>query len=229
MDQTENRAATALTKISQAATKPLLASSRGFTLMEIMIVVAIIAAVVAVGAPKLANQKNKMRGEIQRIAILSREVFNAARLQNRTFRIVFDMAPGGQHKYYVESAAGQATLLTEEKQKELDEKTSMRKEELAELNTTSYQIETKFVKQPEPLPGGLQISDIEMAGTKEPIKPEGDRSVKGFIHYFPQGLTQQALIHFTDGKSLNWTIAINPLTGKATVLNGRVEAKDIGI
>ncbi len=67
--------------------------------MEIMIVVAIIAGVVAIGIPRLANQKGRMRSEVQRIAVLSREIFNAARLQSRTFRLVFEMSASSSRLY----------------------------------------------------------------------------------------------------------------------------------
>ena len=105
--------------------------------MEILIVLAIIGAIVAIGVPKLANRKGQMRSEIQRIAVLSREIFNAARLQNRTFRLVFDLGINGA-RYYVESAAGQVQLLTEEQQKELDEKTSERREALAKQRDCEF-------------------------------------------------------------------------------------------
>lgn len=192
-----------------------------------MIVVAIIAAMVAIGIPRLANQKGRMRSEVQRIAVLSREVFNAARLQNRTFRIVFEMGASSS-KYYVESAPGQVTLLSEEQQKDLEEETDMREEELKKLNPNRFEIETKYVKEPEPLPGDLRIEGIEYAGRKEGIdSPDGEGAVKATVHYFPQGLAEQAVIRFTDGKTLAWTVVIHPLTGKAHVFDKKLTLKDV--
>ncbi len=196
--------------------------------MEIMIVVAIIAGIVAIGIPRLANQKGRMRSEIQRIAVLSREVFNAARLQNRTFRIVFEMG-ASTSRFYVESAPGQVALLSEDQQKELDEKTSMDKEEIAKRNPNKFELETKYVKKPEEMPGGLRIESIEYAGRKEGIThPDDEKVIKATVHYFPQGLAEQAVIRFTDGKTLGWTIVINPLTGKANVFDKKLTLKDIG-
>lgn len=193
-----------------------------------MIVVAIIAAMVAIGIPRLANQKGRMRSEVQRIAVLSREVFNAARLQNRTFRIVFEMGASSS-KYYVESAPGQVAMLSEEQQEDLDEKTSMDKEELAKRNPNKFEIETKYVKKPEPMPGDLRVEGIEYAGRKEGLNPpSGEGATKATVHYFPQGLAEQAVIRFTDGKTLAWTLVINPLTGKASVFDKKLTLKDIG-
>lgn len=192
-----------------------------------MIVVAIIAGLVAIGVPRLANQKGRMRSEVQRIAVLSREVFNAARLQNRTFRIVFEMGQSSS-KFYVESANGQIALLNEAQQKDLDEKTSMDKEELAKLNPNKFEIETKYVKKPEDLPGDLRVEAIEYAGRTEPLEsPDGEGVTKATVHYFPQGLAEHALIRFTDGKTLVWTLVVNPLTGKATVFDKKLTLKDI--
>lgn len=197
--------------------------------MEIMIVVAIIAGVVAIGIPRLANQKGRMRSEVQRIAVLSREIFNAARLQNRTFRLVFEMGATSS-RFYVESAPGQVALLSEEQQKELDEETDDREAELKKLNPNKFEIETKYVKKPEEMPGGLRIESIEYAGRKTGATPpgEGDKAIKATIHYFPQGLAEQAVIRFTDGTSLGWTIVINPLTGKANIFDKKLSLKDIG-
>ncbi len=197
--------------------------------MEIMIVVAIIAGLVAIGVPRLANQKGRMRSEVQRISVLSREVFNAARLQNRTFRIVFEMGASSS-KYYVESANGQIALLNEAQQQEFNEKTSMDQEEAAKLNPNRFELDTKYVKKPEALPGDLRVESIEYAGRKEGTVPpsEGDKAIKATIHYFPQGLAEHAVIRFTDGKTLAWTLVINPLTGKASVFDKKLTLKDIG-
>ncbi len=196
--------------------------------MEIMIVVAIIAGLVAIGVPRLANQKGRMRSEVQRIAVLSREVFNAARLQNRTFRIVFELSQSSS-KYYVESANGQIALLNEAQRKDFDEKTSMDKEELAKLNPTKFELETKYIKQPEEMPGDLRVEGVEYAGRSEGLNaPSGEGVTKATIHYFPQGLAEQAVIRFTDGKTLAWTLVINPLTGKANVFDKKLTLKDIG-
>ena len=55
-------------------------SARGFTLLEIMIVLAIVGAVLAMGAPKLFNSGTAARSAIRKIAIMTREIRNTARL-----------------------------------------------------------------------------------------------------------------------------------------------------
>lgn len=215
---------------SSAANKPLLSSSRGFTLMEILIVVAIIGAVVAIGVPKLTNKRGKMRSEIQRIAVLSRELFNAARLQNRTYRLAFEMNKETA-KFHVESANGQITVLNEEQQKELQDKSSVDREEYLKSHAPQFEVDTKYVKTPEQFPTDLRIDSIEYAGRKTGLGPPDDDEKVGraYIHYFPQGLAEQALIHLSDGKNLHWTISIHPLTGKAIVQDGTLTLKDLGL
>ena len=112
---------------------------------------------------------------------------------------------------------------------EFDEKTSMDKEELAKVNPNRFELETKYVKKPEPMPGDLRIEGIEYAGRNVGINPPGGEGVvKATVHYFPQGLAEQAVIRFTDGKTLNWTLVINPLTGKANVFDKKLTLKEIG-
>lgn len=198
--------------------------------MEIMIVVAIIAAVVAIGAPKLVNKRGQMRSEIQRIAVLSRELFNAARLSNRTYRIAFDMGQDTA-RFYVESANGQVAVMTEEQQKDFNDKISVDREEILKNKAGKFELDPKYVKKPEQLPNGLRVDSIEFAGRKTGFVPPSDseKTSKAYVHYFPQGLAEQAVIHFSDGKTLHWTIIINPLTGKAIIQDGTITLKDLGL
>ena len=92
-------------------------TSRGFTLIEIMIVVAIIAAVLAIGGPKLFNTKNQMRSAVRRLAVTTRDMRNVARLKNSTVRLVIDMSSPKTHKYIIESAPGTIGLKSEEQEK----------------------------------------------------------------------------------------------------------------
>ena len=49
-------------------------STKGFTLIEIMIVLVIIGAVLALAIPKLTNSKGKLKDEVKHIALLAKEV-----------------------------------------------------------------------------------------------------------------------------------------------------------
>lgn len=195
-------------------------SERGFTLIEIMIVVAIIAAALAIGAPKLLDAKNEMRRTVRELAIVPRAIRDNARLFSQTTRLVIQMDQEKGHAFWVESAAGSALLLTEEQEEELEKLTEIQREGLARKNT--FSVEERVMKKPRKLPRGLVFDSVEYATRREPVT-----SGRAFIHFFPSGLAEEAAIHLTDKKALNWTILIEPLTGRARVFERNVPLKEL--
>jgi general secretion pathway protein H len=195
-------------------------SERGFTLIEIMIVMAIIAAVLAIGGPRLFDAKNEMRRAVRELAILPRELRDNSRLFGLTTRLVITMDEEKTHTISVESASGSALLLSEEQENELAKLTEMQRADVAQKD--SFHPETRILKKPKNLPRGLFISAVEYA-TRSKAVVNG----KAYIHFFPQGLAEEAAIHLTDKKSLNWTIVIEPLTGRAQVFERNVALKEL--
>lgn len=202
-------------------TKPRNSTSKaGFTLIEVMVVIAILAAVMAVGAPRLFQTSTSMRTAVRKFAVMTREVRNVARLYNSTMRIVISMNDDKGHSYWIESASGNVQLLSADQQKELDEMTSLAREDEKPKNEFSQ--DSRVLKSPEKLPRGFFIESIEIAGREQNTK-----NGTAYVHFFPQGLAEQAVIHFTDRKTLNWTIVINPLTGRADVYERKLSLKDL--
>lgn len=195
-------------------------SDQGFTLIEIMVVIGIIAAVVAIGAPKLFNTTNQMRSTVRKMAIMTRDIRNIARLYNSTARLVIVMNDKEGHSYVVESAPGNATLLSEDQQKELDSMTSSQRED--EKPKSEFSVEGRVTKESVSLPRGLFFESVEYGNRKELVT-----SGTAFVHFFPQGLAEEAAIHLTNRKTLNWTVTVNPLTGRAEVFERKVMLKDL--
>ena len=78
---------------------------KGFTLIEIMIVVVIIASIFATFVPGLFSKSDReLRKEVRRIALLSKEIRNRAVLTKNTHRIVFNIEPRST-TFYPEEAA----------------------------------------------------------------------------------------------------------------------------
>ena len=195
-------------------------TNSGFTMVEIMVVVAIIAAVMAVGAPKLFNTSAAMRSTVRKMAVMTREIRDSARLTGSTKRIVIDMNKEKGYSFWVETAFGNITLLTAEKQKDLERLTKIQRDD--EKPKDVFAIDHKITKKPESLPRGMIVESVEIAGHEDPIT-EG----KAYIHFFPQGLVEEAVIHFSDRKTLNWTLSINPLTGRADVFERKISLKEL--
>ena len=197
-----------------------LRTSAGFTLIEIMIVMAVITAVLAFGAPKMFSNASQMRSAIRKLAVLSREIRNVSRLTNTTGRLVIQMDDEKGHTYWIESAPGNAMALSEDAQKNLDSMTSMQREDQGEKE--QFAVDTRIVKSPVQLPRGLFFTDVEYGNKKEPVTKG-----KTYIHFFPHGLSEEVAIHVSDKKTLNWTITVHPLTGRADVFERKATLKEL--
>lgn len=185
-----------------------------------MVVIAIIAGVLAIGAPRLFSTSAQMRTSVRKLAISTREIRNVARLYNSTQRIVIQADDNEGHSYWVESAPGDVTLLSQEQQEELDRLTEIAKDEKS--SQPKFAPDTRVVKRAVSLPRGLYFGGVEFTNRDRNIE-----SGKAYIHFFPQGLADKAAIHITDRKNLNWTVTIHPLTGRADVYERKVSLEEL--
>jgi len=192
---------------------------QGFTLIEIMIVLVIIGAVLALAIPKLTSSKSKIKDEIRHIALVIKEVHNAARLENKTYRMVFNMDEKKLHSYWIESSdVATATMLNTDQTKKL--KDADPKKSLL-LKNNGFAINHSILKDSVKLPKQLFIDQIEYVGHQ--AISAGDAT----IYFFAQGLVQEVAIHLSDHKTLFWTIYISPLTAHATIFEKNINLKEI--
>ena len=192
----------------------------GFTLIEIMVVIAIIAGVLVIGVPKMFNSGTAMRGAIRKLAVLTRDIRNNSRLYGVTTRIVLNVASDKVGSYSVESSPGVVLMTTQEQEKELALLTSGQQENTK--TKVEFSPESRVLKKTVTFPKSLMIEDVEKVGRDAPVT-EG----KAYINFYPQGLSEEAAIHIGDGKTLHWTIVVNPLTGRADVYEKRITLKEL--
>ena len=183
--------------------------------MELMIVLVIIGIFITFGARKLVNRGTEMKSAVRKFSAMSRKLRNRARLDNKTYRLVFDfpIEKDKQQSYWVEGTSKQALLLNEEQKEELEE--NLDEVEDKEGNKfrpdpQGFTMDNAIVKNaPATLPNGLFFESIELDG--DPIEKITEGRV--YIYYFPQGYVQSSAIHLTDREELNWTLVVNSLTG----------------
>jgi general secretion pathway protein H len=188
-------------------------------MIEIMIVMVILVAILAIGAPMMFTTSSAMRGAIREMAVRTREIRNIGRMYGSTMRLVINMNDDKGHSYWVESAPGTVTLLSDEQLKELEKLTSAQRE--SEAQKSEFEMDSRVMKKAEKLPRGMFFESVEY-NNREPVT-----SGPAFIHFFPQGLSESSAIHLTDRKKLNWTITINPLSGRADVFESKISLKEL--
>lgn len=190
------------------------------TLIEIMVVLLIIGSVISVIAPKLGGRRDQARAALRQLTVISKQLHTMAVLKQQTYRLAMRFSPDKEkpHQYWIESSSSKVTLRTAEGQKEYDDKMRGSKEEKP---TTAFTKDTSLMKKERDLPAGIFFNGVEVDG-QEPIL-----SGVAYVHFFPQGLGQMAAIRLTDGKSINWTIEVHPLTGDSRVHDEEVKLEDL--
>ena len=204
--------------------------SRGFTLLEVMVTVAIIAGVVGLVLPRINTKGNKAKAHIRKLSTISKELHTRAKLNGAIYRLVIDMKDGessDENQTYWVERSNQKTLISE---KELQEMEQLRKDGKLEKDKDGkpkpipggFTPDTQILKNVQELPSGLRFSELEKANSEKPIT-----SGRAYIHFFPQGLVEEAAIHLKISDDVQWTIAIAPLTGKTDVVSSNVKLQEL--
>lgn len=190
------------------------------TMIEIMVVVALIGMVVVAGVSRLGGTGRKMKQAVRRFSVLGKDLHTKAKLLQRTYRIVISMNDEGEHTYWVESSEDNVKLISEEKKKELEKLTKLQREGL--IKEYGFSMDPRVTKRPLTLPSPLKFKRVEFSKKSDPTN-EGTT----YIHFFPHGLVEEAAIYISDGEKLNWTIAFHPVTGKTDIFSKDIPLKEL--
>lgn len=217
-------------------------SEGGFTLIEMMIALVIVALMTVVTVTGLRSfAKSDLRSTATRMAGAIRYLFDRASTTGHVHRLVLDFDNG---KYWAEVsnddfilAAGKETEVSRKKEAEKSAKEEEAKREAVEKESSGSQIPSRY--QPKPftpkrakfdafretavkpitLKSGVVLADVY---TPRLIKPLD--AGKGYIYFFPMGMTEAAVIHLSDGKEAFYSLIVHPLTGRVSVKNSYIEA-----
>lgn len=188
--------------------------SKGFSLIEILIVLAIVGVTVALLSSKIGKDNRKIRRDVRVFASQIRDLRNKARMRNSTYRLVINMPEDIKEKqsYWVESTG--KNFLVEYDEDVLKKKREALRE--GEKDSSGFEMDSDVSREgPQPLSDGLLFKSVEIAAQKKEYT-----SGRIFIHFFPEGRVEEAVIHITDTKkTLHWSLAIHPLTGRVDLIN----------
>ena len=219
-------------------------SARGFTLIEMMIALVIVALITVVSVRGLRSfAKTDLRATATRMAGSIRYLFDRASTTGRVHRLVLDFDNG---KYWAEVSDDQFILgsgkETEESRK-IEAAKIAKEEEIKrqaaerEASFGASQIPTRYMPKPfmpkrakfdafretsvKPvtLKSGVLLADIYTPRLLTPLA-----TGKGYVYFFPMGMTEAAVIHLSDGKETFYSLIVHPLTGRVSVKNAFVAA-----
>jgi general secretion pathway protein H len=196
-------------------------NQKGFSLLEIAIVLSIIGALIAIAAPRLFDKKSENRKVFREFILAGKDLKSRAKLSGLTYRLAFDLNED-QQSWWVEKSS--KTVMLNKKQIEEAQENASRglSDDPENKPPPDFQQDPTIFKKKQVLPSGYKFIQIESA-TVDIIYSQG----MGYIHFFPQGIIESASIQIEDPKKNIWTIIYNPLTGQTDVIPEPKLLKDL--
>lgn len=207
-------------KISTRTNLSVETNNRGFSLLEVTIVILIIGGLLAFAVPRLQFNKVDTRKVIRELTVTVKEVRNRARLYGTTYRIAFRLDPD-QQAYWVEKSNSITYIDKEALEKARNEaKSAFRKND--EAVAAAFKPDTSFFKKERKLPRDYFFKLVE-TGASNMAYVDG----MAYIHFFPQGFIEAAAVQIEDPKKNIWTVTFNSLTGQSAIITEAKLLKDI--
>lgn len=208
---------------SHPSLKSLPGNSSGFSLMEIMVVLMIIGGLLVIALPRMNFSPTDGKKVFNEFSRTAKEVRNRARLYNSSYRLAFRLDKDNQ-AYWVEKSS-QTTYIDKEalEKARQAEKDSFRKDEdKSAAPTGGFQPDSSVFKKEQTLPRGFRFVLVE-SGSRENSYSDGT----AYIHFFPQGFIEPAILQIEDPKKNIWSLFFNTLTGQATIIPEAKLLKDL--
>lgn len=197
------------------------ARQRGFTLIELMVVIAVVAVISAAAVPALRGITGaNARQAAGELAGSLRYLFDTAALRHTTCRMAIDI---DNHATWAECAPRAVTLAVQDKTSRVSRELEERFPDERDADRRRLMAQTHFgafddrLAPRRALPGKTTFGPIRIEGRSQPIE-EG----VAYVHFFSGGQAQRAFIPVVDG-DLVYTVVLEPFTGRARVVAGKVE------
>jgi len=173
--------------------------------------------------PRIGGKGNEMRSLVRKIAVLGRDLRARAKLQGATYRIVIRMDNDQKppvHELWIEKSRGE--ILNNYDPKNPPKLANPKQKPDEGEPPPTFSKDATLLRKPVELPKYLQFESVEISTLEEPIT-----SGIVYIHYLPSGFADDAAIHIKYNEKINWTLAVDPLTGRMSVYDKFVQLEDL--
>ncbi len=186
---------------------------KGFTLIEVMIVVFIIALISAVILPSISNYfKVSIESSAREMSSVIREAYQSSVVTGKVYRVVYDFE---KKEYWVEAGPPTLLLATEDSQKKAERKRKLKANDEDAEKESRFEMDKTVTRKKKSLPIGVKFLKIQTQRAGGAVE-DG----RAYTHFFPHGLAEQALIQLQDSSQHQVSLWISPILGKTTLYEG---------
>jgi prepilin-type N-terminal cleavage/methylation domain-containing protein len=176
----------------------------GFSLIEMLVVMAIIALVAATALPTVSSYfQVSIQSATREIASTVKETYYSAVLSGKVHRLAYDLK---EQTFWTESTRNLVLLHTAKTQE--TEKSQHRFDRNETKPKNEFQMEEQVTRKKKALPRGVLFEDIFNERSSKNIE-----TGIVYTHIFPNGFTEQTLIHLKDSSNHQVSLVITPLLG----------------
>lgn len=194
----------ALIKISRATS-----SERGFSLVEILIVIGLLALIVATGVPAFNSAFRASKESFARkMALLMRETRDRALLADKLIRLRIDFE---KQEYWLEEAPSNY-LLAKPPERSLSERDQEARDK---KEAGSFRLLKELTPEKVEIPKGLKIIEVRTPRSKTPVT-EGVADV----YFYNNGSTDGVTVLFEDDETMKQRLILHPVTGHSKLEAG---------
>ncbi len=194
-------------------------NQNGFTLVEVMVVLVIVAGLLGLALNRLKSGGTSFRSSLLKIGNLTKNLRSTAQLTNTTYRLAINLdnpdSSEPKQSYWIENSTKVGVFFSDQSTLSPEEILEMKKNK-EELPPPEFTRNYKIIKEVE-LPEGLFFNDIEVKGEDKAYE-----SGMAYIYFLPQGLVDEAILHFKTYNDKKFTLSIHPLTGHVDIAVGHI-------
>lgn len=206
-------------------------AARGITLLELLIVLALLGLILGLSINALSKiTRTKLRTETNKLAAAFRHTFNRSSTHGLYMRMVIDLDADA---YWVE-ASDQPMFLAEKKRGVGEEEDEDKEAEglgggetpsLAEGGLAAVFASPRARYQADGvIPRTSFEKPIQIDGVLTTGQDDVFRAGKAYIHFFPNGFVEPAMVYTTNGEGDYFTLILDPLSGRVKNRVGRVDS-----
>lgn len=190
---------------------------RGLTLLEVVITIGVLVLMMGVVVTSFGSLKStELRTQTNKLAAAIRHTYNRAAANGLYMRLVVDISGDA---YWVE-ASETPVFISKNKLKEGEEdeaklKAQEEAEKRAEEGLPPLPQRDRF--QADPVIEKVSLEKgIKIVGVYTTSMEATFESGTAYVHFFPNGFVEPAMIYTSDGEDRTYTLTISPMTGKVT-------------